>query len=129
MSKPLAVALVVFAMAAAAAPAFAAGDAAHGKSLFQDRCGLCHTGAPGDGDGGQGPDLWGVVGRKAASAPGFGYTPALKASNLTWTPATLDTFLTAPAKAVPGTAMPVSTPNPKDRADLIAYLASLTGKH
>jgi cytochrome c len=125
MSKPLAVMFTASLLAAVAAPAFAAGDAAHGKALFQQRCGLCHQGAPDDGDGGQGPDLRGVVGRKAGTDPGFGYSPALKGAKLTWTPETLDQFLTAPGKMVPGTAMPVSTANPKDRADLIAYLATL----
>jgi cytochrome c len=130
MSKPIAPVLAagMFAVgliAAAATPAFAAGDAAHGKALFQQRCGLCHQGAADDGDGGQGPDLRGVVGRKAGTDAGFNYTPAIKGSKLTWTPETLDQFLTAPGKMVPGTTMPVSTANPKDRADLIAYLATL----
>ena len=49
----------------------ARGEAQLGKALFQSRCGMCHTAAVGDGDGGQGPPLKGVVGRKAASAPGF----------------------------------------------------------
>lgn len=125
MSKSLAVMFAAAMLAATAVPAFAAGDAAHGKMLFQQRCGLCHQGAPDDGDGGQGPDLRGVVGRKAGTDPGFGYTSALKASKLIWAPETLDTFLTAPNKMVPGTTMPVSAANPKDRADLIAYLATL----
>jgi len=128
MLKPVAAAALAIWAMASAAPAFAAGDVAHGKSLFQDRCGVCHTGAADDGDGGQGPDLWGVMGRKAGGAPGFSYTPALKAATMVWTPATLDTFLEAPGKVVPGTAMPVSTANPKDRADLIAYLGTLKGK-
>ena len=109
---------------AAAGPA-QAGDAVHGKRLFQDRCGLCHVGAPGDGDGGQGPNLNGVVGRKSGSLPGFNYTSALKSYGRTWTPDLLQTFLAGPSKLVPGTAMPVMTPAAKDRADLVAYLATL----
>jgi cytochrome c2 len=101
------------------------GDAAQGKVLFQERCGLCHTAAPDDGDGGQGPALAGVVGRKAGSAAGFHYTQALRTSGRVWTPAALDIFLAAPSKDVPGTNMPVATPSPKDRADLIAYLATV----
>ncbi|MGC1302122.1 MAG: c-type cytochrome [Caulobacteraceae bacterium] len=128
MLKPVAAAALAAWMIAAATPALAAGDPAHGKSLFQDRCGVCHQGAADDGDGGQGPDLWGVVGRKAGAAADFAYTPAMKGANLTWTPETLDKFLTSPGKVIPGTAMPVSTANPQDRADLIAYLATLKGK-
>ncbi len=117
---------VLLATAVATSPGAAlAADTAHGQALFRDQCGLCHTAAPGDGDGGQGPDLRGVVGRKAAASEGFPYTAALKASGLTWTPETLDRFLTDPSKAVPGTAMPVAVPDAKDRADLIAYLATL----
>jgi cytochrome c len=69
--------------------------------------------------------LAGVVGRRAGSAANFGYTDALQASGKVWTPAALDRFLTAPAKDVPGTAMPLSTPSPQDRADLIAYLSTV----
>jgi cytochrome c len=105
----------------------ATGDPAHGQLLFQQRCGLCHTAGPQDGDGGQGPPLAGVVGRPAASAPNFSYTAALKASGRVWTPQALDLFLTAPGKDVPGTAMPLKTPSPKDRADLIAYLSTVKG--
>jgi cytochrome c len=68
----------------------------------------------------------GVVGRKAGAGD-FPYTAALKGSGLTWTPETLDRFLTDPAKVVPGTAMPISLSDAKDRQDLIAYLASLKG--
>ncbi len=81
---------------------------------------MCH---PADGVG-QGPSLKGVVGRKAASAPGFPYTDALKKSGLTWTPASLSKFLIAPMNMVPGTAMPMQVPDAGERADLIAYLAT-----
>jgi cytochrome c len=96
-------------------------DASAGQSLFQDRCSMCHV----LGGQGMGPDLIGVVGRKAASLPNFNYTPALTSSGLTWTRATLDGFLTDPRGLVPGTAMRVKLPAASDRADLIAYLATL----
>jgi cytochrome c2 len=117
-------------MASALAGAFAQaqaldGDPVHGQMLFQQRCGLCHTAGPQDGDGGQGPPLAGVVGRRAGATPDFNYTAALKRSRKIWTPEALDRFLAAPGKDVPGTAMPISTPSAKDRADLIAYLATV----
>lgn len=97
-------------------------DAAAGQQVYETRCSFCH----GEGGvGGQGPSLVGVAGRKAAGVPNFAYTPALKASGLTWTAADLDRFLTNPDALVPGTAMPMSVPDAKERADLIAYLASL----
>ncbi len=99
--------------------------AAHGKALFQSRCGMCHAGAPDDGDGGVGPSLKGVVGRRAAVAPGYAYTAALRGSGLVWTRPNLDRFLSGPGKMVPGTAMPIAIPSPKDRADIIGYLATV----
>ena len=70
-----------------------------------------------------GPSLTGVVGRKPGSLPGYaGYSPALRKVGSTWTPVRLDSFLIAPAKLVPGTRMAVSIPDPKDRADVVAFL-------
>ena len=116
-------------MAAAAAlavsgVAHAAGDPAKGKILFNQQCSLCHSAAP--GQEGAAPSLHGVVGRKAAGDASFpAYTKALKASGQTWTVAALDTFLSGPAKLVPGTAMPITLANPQDRRNVIAYLATL----
>ena len=123
----LAAMVAVLAGLCASAALAAPGDAAAGRGAFAARCGLCHSAGPGVGEAGQGPPLAGVVGRRAASAPDFDYTAALKASHLTWTPANLDRFLAGPSKLVPGTAMPVAVGDAKTRADLIAYLASVKG--
>ena len=106
---------------AAVAGAAQAQDAAKGAEVYQDRCGSCHV----LNGIGQGPSLAGVVGRKAASIPGFNYSDAMRASGLVWTPANLDRFVSGPTKLVPGTAMRAIVPDPVDRRDLIAYLASL----
>ena len=98
----------------------AAGDAAAGEELFLDRCVTCHI-AEG---GGQGPSLSGVFGRKAGVQPDFAYSAAIRASGLTWTGPELDRFLANPVKAIPGTAMPITVPDAKERADLVAYFAS-----
>ena len=74
---------------------------------------------------GQGPGLAGVVGRRAASLPKFGYTRALQTSHLQWNAATLNQFLAGPGTLVPGTAMVVTVANSADRRDLIAFLATL----
>jgi cytochrome c2 len=102
-----------------------AADAAHGKELFRAQCGICHQGGEGDGDGGQGPSLRGVVGRKVGGDANFGYSQVLSDSKDKWAAANLDTFLANPNKAMPGTAMPISVSNDAERADIIAYLANL----
>jgi glucose/arabinose dehydrogenase/cytochrome c2 len=107
-----------------AAPSWAA-DANAGKAFFRQQCALCHSAAPGDFGGAQGPSLIGLVGRQAASDANFGYTRELKASKLTWDAASLDRFLSAPMTAVPGTAMVIAVPNGVDRANLIAYFQAL----
>ncbi|MGZ3313232.1 MAG: c-type cytochrome [Caulobacteraceae bacterium] len=100
-------------------------DAAHGQQLFRAQCGVCHQAGEGDGDGGAGPALRGVVGRKVGGDTNFGYSQALSDSKESWTEDNLGVFLADPNKAKPGTSMPISVKNDADRADLIAYLASL----
>ena len=93
-----------------------------GEVLFKQRCAMCHQVKGGTAPG-VGPDLKGVVGRAAAST-GFNYSPALKKASLKWDQKTLDSFLTTPGKLVPGTRMVVSVPDAKQRAAVIAYLAT-----
>jgi hypothetical protein len=112
----------------AAAQDLLPGDAARGKTDFQQSCAICHSDTLGLGHNlvtKQGPSLMGVVGRPAASLPNFNYTAALTASHLTWTPATLNVFLTNPSKDVPGTIMPIMIPDNQMRGDIIAYLGTL----
>ena len=97
--------------APAAAPAFNA-------------CRACHSVQPG-GKSGLGPNLVGVVGRTAGTLAGFNYSPALKASKLKWDEKALDEYLAAPTKKVPGSRMPISTPDPAKRAAIITYLKSV----
>lgn len=97
-------------------------DTATGATLFRQRCQACHTVVAGQ-PGRIGPNLAGILGRKAATAPAFNYSPALKASGLTWTRATLDRFLAAPVRTVPGTRMVIAMTDSAQRAALIAYLA------
>jgi glucose/arabinose dehydrogenase/cytochrome c2 len=92
-----------------------------GRRVFEQRCSVCHgTGAR----SAQGPGLGGVVGRKAASTR-FGYSRALREADLTWNRPTLDRFLASPAGVVPGTTMPMSTPDDVERRALLDYLATL----
>jgi cytochrome c len=116
-------AIAAFALISSVAPVAAhAQDAAAGATVFH-QCTACHTIKPGQA-GVAAPNLYGVVGRKAAST-GFAYSSALKASKLTWDKATLNTFLKAPQKLVPGTRMVIAVADDTQRANLIAYLATL----
>src|ERR1700761_1224858 len=99
-----------------------------GKTLFAQRCSVCHTAAPGDNGGAQGPSLIGLVGRAAGTAPQFSYTAALRNSKLTWDPQTLKRFLAAPTSVVPGTSMLIAVPSDTERDDLIAYFQSSGGQ-
>jgi glucose/arabinose dehydrogenase len=103
-------------------------DAGAGKALFAQRCSVCHTAAPGDNGGAQGPSLIGVVGRAAGTAPQFSYTAALRDSKLTWDPQTLKRFLAAPTSVVPGTSMLIAVPSAGERDDLLAYFQSVAGQ-
>lgn len=97
-----------------------AADKPSGETIYRQRCQSCHGTA--ERPSPLGPNLTGVVGRKAA-ATAFNYSPALKKSGLTWTRPNLDRFLSAPTRAVPGTRMVISLTNPAQRTALIDYLA------
>ena len=94
----------------------------NGETLFKQRCGVCHTTTPGPSK--MGPALNGVVGRKSGSSPGFAYSDAMKKAAIRWDAASLDKYLAAPAKAVPGTKMMIAVPNAEQRAAIVAYLAT-----
>ena len=98
-----------------------AGDAARGAQLF-GTCAACHSLEPDRNM--TGPSLAGLFGRAAASLPSFDrYSPALRASKLTWNDTTLDAWLASPAKLVPGNHMTFAgVPDARQRADLIAFL-------
>ena len=98
----------------------AAGDPKAGEQVYS-RCLACHA-IEYDRTG---PRHCGLIGRKAGSVPGFQYSEAMKKSGLVWNTKTLDRFIRDPLKTVPGTAMGYDgVKDPKERTDLIAYLAA-----
>jgi len=98
-------------------------NATQGGAIFAQRCQMCH-GNTASATSGVGPNLYGVVNRKAG-ATAFAYSSALKGSNLVWDQATLDRFLSGPSKLVPGTKMPVSISDPAERTSVVTYLSTL----
>lgn len=70
-----------------------------------------------------GPNLHGVLGRRAGSAPGYSYSEAMKNSGIVWDARTLDAFLASPQKQVPGTRMLNATADPQRRQAVIEYLS------
>ena len=120
----------LFALAAllAAPAAYASetqGDAARGEELFMaNGCPACH-GVTQEDNSKVGPNLVGVVGRKAGTAPSLLVTENLKKYGVTWSAETLDEFLANPSAKVPGTAMGGILTDAQQRADVIAYLSTL----
>ena len=116
-SRSIVSAVVMAVTLIAATTANAEGDAARGATLYRD-CGVCHS----IQENGVGPAHKGVFGRVAGKAPGYDYSPELKNSNIVWTEENLDKWLSGPDKLVPGTKMFYDVQDPKDRADIIAFL-------
>ena len=122
------------ASSAAAAPAgdppvatlLTAADAKAGEADTRKQgCIACHTFNEG-GKAGLGPNLYGVVGGPHAHMEGFNYSAALKSKQGPWTYDELYEWLKKPSAYAPGTRMTfVGIKDPKERADVIAYLRSL----
>lgn len=104
-------------------PALAAGDAAAGEKVFK-KCAVCHAVGP-KAHNKVGPNLNGVIGRKAGTEKGYNYSKAMKASGLTWTPANITKYVQNPKATVPGNKMAFA--GLKTQADinnLLAYLGT-----
>ncbi len=100
-------------------------DVARGQRLAV-QCKACHV-LEKDGGHKVGPNLWNVVGRRQAAAPGFRYSKALQALDGFWSFEALNAFLANPRRFAPGNRMAFAgLPHVRDRADLIAYLRTLS---
>jgi cytochrome c len=102
------------------------GDAVKGRELFEaSGCPACH-GVTKEDNAKVGPNLVGVVGRKAGTTQSLlGPSENMKKYGVTWSAETLDEFLVNPSAKVPGTAMAGILTDPQQRADVIAYLSTL----
>jgi cytochrome c len=103
----------------------AAGDAAKGESAFVRQCAICHTVEEG-GPNRFGPNLFGILHRKAGTVAGFNYSRAFKAAaSWDWNEDLVAGWIGAPGVMVPGTAMGVfQGVAQNDREDIVAYLAA-----
>jgi len=116
--------LAVLSALAAASPAGAA-DAARGRAVFESQCSICHSNAR-NGGVVVGPPLYGVIGRRSGSIPGFAYSATMKTAGLVWSPEQLRAYLPAPRRYLPDVKMTYpGLKNPHQLDDLIAYLETL----
>merc|ERR1712000_208680 len=94
------------------------------QTLFQKKCAQCHTFTKTGGNK-QGPNLYGLVGRKTGSIKGYEYSEANLNKNIVWDVDNLDVYLTNPKKFIPGTKMVFAGVGKKiERKHLVAFMAS-----
>jgi cytochrome c len=125
MNFPLTAVAAVALLLLPHSPALGAdGDPTRGEQIYH-RCQGCHS-----IDANRvGPRHAGLFGRPAGSLDDYNYSDAMRASGVVWDEPTLDQFLTAPRKFIPGTKMPFAgIPDAQERADLIAYLKQATAE-
>lgn len=119
--KRLFVAAALLGLSFAACAETPQGDAARGRLVF-GKCRTCHYPEKAYGDH-NGPNLYGIFGRKAGSLPSYAYySESMKQAGFAWTPELLDFWLANPRKFLPDSAMVVFETTPQERADLIEYL-------
>jgi cytochrome c len=130
MRQMLAFVLAACLLTAMAGPAAAEGDVEKGKEVFK-KCGLCHQVGPGAKTL-IGPELNGIVGRKAASIADYpSYSAGMKklgADGFVWTPENIDKWISDPKAMIPDSPMALAfqgIPDAGQRADVIAYLKTL----
>ncbi|MGL4488859.1 MAG: c-type cytochrome [Rhizobiaceae bacterium] len=108
-------------------PLLASADAAAGEVVFK-KCASCHT-VDNGGANKVGPNLWGIVGRGMGTHAGFNYSAGMKefSAGKSWDYEALASFVTKPKAYIKGTTMGfVGVAKPEERANLIAYLRSLS---
>ena len=103
----------------------AAADVSAERQLAMTQCSQCHTFDKGEPHG-QGPNLWGLIGREAGSAPGYPYSPgflsALKGK--VWDAELLNRWLTDTTAVAPNSQMIYFQDDAATRAALIKFFES-----
>lgn len=94
-----------------------------GRKLFA-RCAGCHQVGPNAGNI-FGPQLNGILGRRAGSVGDYAYSPALKASTLVWDEASLAAFIRNSDQVIPGNKMRfMNFMSEQQAAEIVSYLAT-----
>ncbi len=103
-------------------------DLVSAEKAFKQTCRSCHSDKA--GGRGIGPSLAGVIGREAGTVDGYNYSKALKDSDVVWTAETIDSHITDVKGFIPknrmGTMFPQGVKDSKKRAEIIAYLESIS---
>lgn len=97
-------------------------SAERGLAIYTAKCSACHSVE----DNRVGPSHAGVLGRRAGKAKDYEYSEALAKSKIIWSRENLERWLTDPEKVIPGQRMGYRLSLPQERADVVAYLATLS---
>lgn len=107
----------------------AAASAERGAAAVR-KCQSCHNFGEGEGSK-TGPVLWNTVGHPIGGHEGYSYSAALQERNAageTWNYENLDEWLAGPSNFAPGTKMTLSVSSPEERADILAYMQTLSNE-
>ena len=115
---------VALALAGVIAAASAGESVESGRQLYDRRCRSCHGGT-GPADSPIGPDLSGIVGKKAGSQASGIHSRTAIDSGIVWNRESLRRFLSEPRREIPGSIMPAGVADPAELERLLDYLESL----
>ncbi|MCX7365683.1 MAG: c-type cytochrome [Alphaproteobacteria bacterium] len=126
MKETIAAGVSIALVLAAGTVAAQSGNEARGERVFNQQCKICHAVEKADASA-VGPNLAGLFGRKAGTAPGFEASDAMKASGIVWDDKTLADYLKDPQARLLGTTMVFNgLKQAAQLADVIAYLRKAT---
>ncbi len=95
-------------------------------------CTFCHNMQPGGDQHKVGPNLYNIIGQKAGTVPGFGYSAAMgraRDGGLVWTEEAIARYIADPQAKMPGTSMIISSgpiPDPREQAAIVNILKRKT---